>query len=497
MKGRIVLFVTLLVAVICIFAFSVNAECSAHTDNWTLTFGEDGVFGEIIAVNTCKECNLVLEDEIIEPLIVSLGYSYFNESFTQGFFANRASIEKYENYTKKEFKYGVVAAAAGVVGTNPVGSDATANSENAIVISMDEQKTEYFDIKVINISADKWNEKIIACAYAITDGIVIYGDNTYIDNGVAGISYNELVSLINDNVKPQGLSSVRYLTAEELGITPGSYWNAGSSANQYIGDNTSRKFSSTRRFSRDELPTGSKLIVGNGWKVRPELWKVNAEGNPIKGSRVYSNELKAGAYSIDDMWAKGNDYKYITFNISTDDGFTNHAMTVEGIMHAFKLQVPFATNVKSTEQETETLPSIEGLQQVQFVLNENMFKNSYYTSTGHTNMTTNKDQGAVYYATRKFTKEELPVGTVIVIEDGWMYRPEYWINDAKVGDSSRASVTSEYRFKITEDFWDKECHRAFNICTILKDELLEEGDFERVISAFKIYVPNTSTLYTK
>lgn len=126
-----------------------------------------------------------------------------------------------------------------------------------------------------------------------------------------------------------------------------------------------------------------------------------------------------------------------------------------------------------------------------------MFKNSYYTSTGHTNMTTNKDQGAVYYATRKFTKEELPVGTVIVIEDGWMYRPEYWINDAKVGANSRASVTSEYRITITEDFWDKECHRAFNICTILKDELLEEGDFERVISAFKIYVPNNSTLYTK
>ena len=490
MKGRIVLFVTLLVAVICIFAFSVNAECSAHTDNWTLTFGEDGVFGEIIAVNTCKKCNLVLEDEIIEPLIVSLGYSYFNESFTQGFFANRASIEKYENYTKKEFKYGVVAAAASVVGTNPVGSDATANSENAIVISMDEQKTEYFDIKVINISADKWDEKIIACAYAITDGIVIYGDNTYIDNGVAGISYNELVSLINDNVKPQGLSSVRYLTAEELDITPGSYWNAGSSADQFIGDSTSVRFSSTRRFSRDELPAGSKLIVGNAWKVRPELWKVDANGNPIKGSRIYANELKTGTYAIDDMWAKGDDYKYITFNISTEDSFPNNQMTVEGIMHAFKLQVPSATVVNTVEIEETVIPSIEGLQQIEFVKGENLFVSSFYTCTSGTSLGIGKSE---YYATCKFTKEELPVGTVIEIADGWMYRPEYWENEAKI--KSRPSVTSTYRIVITEDFWDTECHRAFNISTILKDTLKAEA-WDDVVNAFKIYVPESSTLYT-
>ena len=490
MKRKIILFTLLIMVIMCVFAISASAKCDEHTNNWTLTYGENSVFDEIRAVNICTECNLVLEDEVIEPLLISLGYSYYNQSFTQGFCANVEAIEKYERCTGREFEYGVVAAATSVVGTNPVNSDGTSANENAIIIDMKERRVQYFDIKIVNIGENKLNEKIIACAYAITDGIVIYGDNTYIDSGVAGVSYNELVSLINDNIKPQGLSSVRYLTAEELDITPGSYWNAGSSANQFIGDSTSVRFSSTRRFSRDELPQGSQLIVGNGWKVRPELWKVDANGNPIKGSRIYANELKAGTYSIDDMWAKGDDYKYITFNVSTEDSFPNNQMTVEGIMHGFKLQVPSATVVNTVEIEETVIPSIEGLQQIEFVKGENLFVSSFYTCTSGTSLGIGKSE---YYATCKFTKEELPVGTVIEIADGWMYRPEYWENDAKI--KSRPSVTSTYRIVITEDFWNTECHRAFNISTILKDTLKAEA-WDDVVNAFKIYVPKSSTLYT-
>lgn len=493
MKRKIILFASLILMIMCVFAISVNAECTEHTDNWTLTLGENSVFDEIRAVNVCAECNLVLEDEVIEPLLTSLGYSYYGQSFTQGFCANTDAIEKYESYTGKRFQYGVVVAATGVVGTNPVNSDGVADSDKAIVINMGEKNTQYFDVKIVNLVEDKLNEKIIACAYAITDGVVLYGDNTYIENGVAGVSYNELVSLIKDNVMPQGLSDVRYLTAEELDITPGSYWNAGNSATQYTDGATALKFSSTRRFARNELPEGSQLTVGNGWKVRPELWKVDDNGNPVKGSRIYTSELKAGTHSIDDMWAKGNDYKYISFNISTDDGFANCDMTVEGIMHAFKLQVPFSTIANTVTIEEKETPSIKGLQLVEFVKDENLFVNSYYTSTVKTTISTNKDTGMVYYATCQFTRGELPVGTVIEIEDGWMYRPEYWVDDNKI--STRPSVTSEYRIVITEDFWDTECHRAFNICTILKDDLTDE-DWEKVVSAFKIYVPASSTLYT-
>ena len=68
-----------------------------------------------------------------------------------------------------------------------------------------------------------------------------------------------------------------------------------------------------------------------------------------------------------------------------------------------------------------------------------------------------------------------------------------WENDAKI--KSRPSVTSTYRIVITEDFWDTECHRAFNICTILKDTLKAEA-WDDVVNAFKIYVPKSSTLYT-
>jgi hypothetical protein len=142
------------------------------------------------------------------------------------------------------------------------------------------------------------------------------------------------------------------------------------------------------------------------------------------------------------------------------------------------------------EIEETVIPSIEGLQQIEFVKGENLFVSSFYTCTSGTGLGTGKSE---YYATCKFTKKELPVGTVIEIADGWMYRPEYWENDVKA--KSRPSVTSTYRIVITEDFWDTECHRAFNISTILKDTLKAEA-WDDVVNAFKIYVPKSSTLYT-
>ena len=96
-------------------------------------------------------------------------------------------------------------------------------------------------------------------------------------------------------------------------------------------------------------------------------------------------------------------------------------------------------------------------------------------------------------ATHKFTKETLPVGSVIEIAVGWQYRPEAW---AYVSANGRPDNVTTYRIVVTEEWWGTYTERAFNISqtahtqnnkvaiTLTPDELAK--------TVFKIYVPESA-----
>ena len=96
-----------------------------------------------------------------------------------------------------------------------------------------------------------------------------------------------------------------------------------------------------------------------------------------------------------------------------------------------------------------------------------------------------------YAATNIFTRDDLPIGSVIVLEDGWEYRPEGWLNETDlVPTSKRPENVTTSRVVITEEWWADWNYRAFNIKakgntidigTLTKDEIKEK---------LKIYVPN-------
>jgi hypothetical protein len=92
---------------------------------------------------------------------------------------------------------------------------------------------------------------------------------------------------------------------------------------------------------------------------------------------------------------------------------------------------------------------------------------------------------AAYFATQKFTKADLPVGTIIEIANGWTYRPEGWINDAK--NSERPAEVTTEKIVIDEAWWGEFTTRAFNVCKTDKSDLT--GLDADVAAAFKIYVP--------
>lgn len=93
-----------------------------------------------------------------------------------------------------------------------------------------------------------------------------------------------------------------------------------------------------------------------------------------------------------------------------------------------------------------------------------------------------------FMATKKFTREELPVGSIIEIAVGWQYRPEGW----KFASSRPDNVTT-IRIIVDEDWWGSYYERGFNISqvghTTNKYIPIEMYTSDVAASIFKIYVP--------
>ncbi len=112
----------------------------------------------------------------------------------------------------------------------------------------------------------------------------------------------------------------------------------------------------------------------------------------------------------------------------------------------------------------------------------------YWNSTDATrpvSIITDASNSPYYIATERFTRCMLPVGSVIVVDSGWQYRPEAWLNEGT--QSSRPGVVTENIIYITEEWWGEYAHRAFNISKLGSNTDIS-GD-ATAISHFTIYVP--------
>ncbi len=88
----------------------------------------------------------------------------------------------------------------------------------------------------------------------------------------------------------------------------------------------------------------------------------------------------------------------------------------------------------------------------------------------------------------RFSREDLPIGTIIMIEEGYGYRPDGWNTESGKSTASRpASVTTEM-IVVDESWWGDYLYRGFNIFvsptrTDMTDLVEETG------TKLKIYVP--------
>ncbi len=98
---------------------------------------------------------------------------------------------------------------------------------------------------------------------------------------------------------------------------------------------------------------------------------------------------------------------------------------------------------------------------------------------------TSASNSSSFYASKRFTQDEIPVGSVIILELGWQYRPECWRSDAV--QSYRPPITTAEYFEVDSTFWNGYLYRAFNISQVGNPSL--EGSEDAALVALKVYIP--------
>ncbi len=118
--------------------------------------------------------------------------------------------------------------------------------------------------------------------------------------------------------------------------------------------------------------------------------------------------------------------------------------------------------------------------------------NAYYNSNHGTNLFSKATSTASnlpnFIASKMFTKETLPVGSIIIVDSGYQYRPERWVNENYVGTSSTRPGNSSARVTmVTESWWNGYGLRAFNLSAIATRKMTD-ADVEHM----RIYIPKNS-----
>lgn len=283
-----------------------------------------------------------------------------------------------------------------------------------------------------------------------------------------------------------------------------SYYNSTKGIELTSKDNSSASnipnFISSVLLTKENLPNGSIIIVDKGYQYRPEGW---ASATSTNSSSSRPGNTSAPVTVTDDAW--WGSFTIRAFNVSAT---ATRAMTEADIAH-FRIYVPKAANpvppVKepgmadindTTPEETEPPAPTDdaaaftslGLNIADYVeLDWVLEVQAYYNSKNGIGINNAQNSTASnipnFIASKLLTKEDLPVGSVIIVDSGYQYRPEGWVNENSKNSSRPGNVTTT-AVKVTEAWWGSYTIRAFNLSAVAT-KAMAEGDAVHL----RIYVP--------
>lgn len=277
-------------------------------------------------------------------------------------------------------------------------------------------------------------------------------------------------------LKEQGVDPSNYEVLK-LDTTLGAYYLSSSSTGLTTNASNSPYFFATQRLTKEELPVGSIICIKDGYQYRPEGWDYT-------GTRP--DNVTTSVVTVSESW--WGKYTTRAFNVSYV-GASKAVGTSD--IDALKIYVP-KTEVDVPEEQKPTVSKEDLEDTSKYTKLELDFEvGTYYNSTDSTKYaelisSSNSTASNLPYfaATQMFKKDEIPVGSVIVVDSGYQYRPEGWTALGTKTTSRPGNVVDEI-VVVDEAWWSNFNYRAFNLSYIGSSTRMTEADTVHLT----VYIP--------
>ncbi len=281
------------------------------------------------------------------------------------------------------------------------------------------------------------------------------------------------------------------LSARDYDYVGWAYYNIDSSApaKLYTTDNNMcPKLVATQKFTKEELPVGTIIYIASGWQYRPEFWIDEETPRKPRHPQVNTTYIVVS----EEWWG---DATICAFNISKVG-----QPKIEGEFHltpeVFKIYVPEGTYTPAENtfyQADSALLQQQGIDITKLQLLDYTIITGYYNS--HNNNSVNNNNLLLeanntafhtqFVSTQLFTKEMLPAGTVIIMDEGWQYRPDAWTENGK--PVPRPPVVYDNILVIDDNWWTDFTVRGL-IIKALDSHPIDQDPYEAKLHV-RIYVP--------
>ena len=149
-----------------------------------------------------------------------------------------------------------------------------------------------------------------------------------------------------------------------------------------------------------------------------------------------------------------------------------------------------------TESDRQTILALGYNPDDYLVLDLKMELSSMYSCTNHSkklNLQLTPSNKSLRYsaASNIFTRDQLPVGSIISVAPGYEYSPEAWISLAQ--RTSSAPQKSTQTTIVDEAWWNIYQYRAFNLKSTTANTELQESDLDKL----RVYVPKKTPKFEK
>lgn len=250
------------------------------------------------------------------------------------------------------------------------------------------------------------------------------------------------------------------------------------------------KFIATNIVSKGEIPNGSVVVtMGGDFGYRPEGW--------VSGAKTTTRPERTSVQvtEVDDAWwvVGGQNFNQRAFNLDMSKASLTDA-EMEEVIEKFAVFVPKTTKALPNPDAVFTTAGykLDDYTKLELTYNKYAFYNSTDATKGGViqnkeNVPTATNLGQ-FVATGIIDKANIPNGSVLVVCDGYQYRPEGWQVKGEKNTATRPGNVTTATVVVDDAWWGNFNYRAFNLA-YAGNPGIPVTEMDHVIASFAIYVP--------